>query len=171
MVWISRQGTGGNFYMKWNKICCIAAALFLSGILLEQNGEAAEAIAPVSLEQCVDMALQQNLTVQMAQDDADKALASVKSAKGATGLSINAANTDYWKKTTSSTHPNNTPSAPFSLVTNQVTMSLPIYNGGKMEKSVDAAVLSYANAQENQKISDAQIKYQTTVDYYKVCCR
>lgn len=154
--------------MKWNKIGRLAVISFFSLILLGRNGEAAETAAPISLEQCVDMALQQNLTVQMAKDDADKALASVKTAKGATGLTINAANTDYWKKTTSSTHPNNSPSAPFSLVTNQITMSLPIYNGGKMEKSVDAAVLGYANAQENQKISDAQIKYQTTVDYYKV---
>jgi len=155
--------------MKLHQTGLVMSLLIFSFFAIENIGQAEEQpVQQLSLENCVDMALQKNLTVQMSQSDMDKSFALVKSAKGANGLSVNVVNSDYWKKTTSSSHPNQASGDPFTLVTNQIAFTLPLYNGGKMEKTVDAAVVAYDTAKRNQEISKSQIKYQTTVDYYRV---
>jgi outer membrane protein len=154
--------------MKLNQTGLMWAILIFSFFAIENIGQAEAPAQQLSLENCVSMALQENLNVQMSQSDMDKSFALVKSAKGANGISVNVVNSDYWKRTTSSTQPDEASGDPFTLVTNQIAFTLPLYNGGKMEKTVDAAVIAYDTAKRNREISKAQIKYQTTVDYYKV---
>ncbi len=121
----------------------------------------------LSLQECLDQALQKNLTIQMTQSDADQAKETLNAAKSSNGISVQAVNTDYWKRPNSSTDPNSVADT-MTLVTNQIAFSLPLYTGGKNENTIKAAFFSYDTAQKNREISREQIKYQTTVAYYKV---
>lgn len=141
----------------------------LLGICLAVQTSVGFAAARVlTLQDCIGQALNENLAIQMTQSDVEKTHQAVKAAKSGEGVSVQAVNTDYWKRAASSHNPNTASDSPTTVVSDQLVFSLPIYTGGKAQQTVNAAILSYETAQNNWQLSRQQTKYQTTVAYYHV---
>ena len=108
-----RIGTGSALALGlWITLCSTAAF--------------AQTLTP---EEAVNMALEKHLDIKMAANSEKQAEYALKSAKGTNGVSIDASNTSYFKKTHSSDADNST----------GLTLSLPLYSGGKNEANIAIA--------------------------------
>ena len=108
-----RIGTGSALALGlWITLCSTAAL--------------AQTLTP---EEAVNMALEKHLDIKMAANSEKQAEYALKSAKGTNGVSIDASNTSYFKKTHSSDADNST----------GLTLSLPLYSGGKNEANIAIA--------------------------------
>ena len=121
--------------------------------------------ADLSLQQAINMALEQNTSLRITQKSEDKAEAAVREAKGNDGISISASdNLTVSKSTDSSRNSSN------SL---GLSASYPLYTGGKNQASIDsselglrAAVLMTQRARETLKL-DVVKAYYTALESKK----
>ncbi len=85
--------------------------------------------APLTAEEAVALALANHLDIKKAVNSQQQADEALRSAKGAKGLSIDASNTAYLKTAGQSDADNST----------DLTLSIPLYSGGKHEANIDIA--------------------------------
>ena len=138
--------------------------LALAGILLAACPSWGSC-ADLSLQQAINMALEQNTSLRITQKSEDKAEAAVREAKGNNGISISASdNLTVSKSTDSSRNSSN------SL---GLSASYPLYTGGKNQASIDsselglrAAVLMTQRARETLKL-DVVKAYYTALESKK----
>ncbi|MBR2215915.1 MAG: TolC family protein [Selenomonadaceae bacterium] len=114
--------------------------------------------ASLSLQQAIDMALQQNTALRVTQKGEDTAAATLKSAKGTNGVSASLSDSLSVSKDSDSDRASSN-----SL---SVSASLPLYSGGKNqariesgEIGVDAARLTTQRAQEDLKLNVIKAYY------------
>lgn len=114
--------------------------------------------ADLSLQQAVNMALEQNTSLRITQKAEDKAEAAVREAKGNNGISLSASDSLSVSKSTDSDR-----SSSNSL---GLSASYPIYTGGKNQASIDsselglrAAVLKTQRARETLKLDVVKAYY------------
>ena len=116
--------------------------------------------ASLSLDQAVDMALNQNMEIQIAAKNEDEAAANVLAAKGANGISVSA-------KTAFSI--SNGADKSFSRGnSNTVTATLPIYTGGANELTIENKDSDYVSSQLGTLRTKENIKLSTIQAYYNV---
>jgi len=127
------------------------AITVLTGMLLLQcvgTGSAAE----LSLDQAVKLALEQNIELRITEKGIDTAKADLKSARGANSFNVNANAGINTNKTQDS--------ARTDSASEKISVTLPIYNGGKTRANirsgkigVDAAELQTARKREDVRLS------------------
>lgn len=133
------------------------AGVALAGILL-MGCPLVGSCADLSLQQAINMALEQNTSLRITQKAEDKAEAAVREAKGNNGISVSASDSLGISKSSDSDR-NSSNSLGFSA-------SYPIYTGGKNEASIDsseiglrAAVLATQRARETLKLDVIKAYY------------
>lgn len=104
------------------------------------------------------MALENHLDIKKALSSEKKAEYALESTKGAQGLSIDASNTFYLKRVSDSA--NNS--------TSNLTLSLPLYTGGKNEGNIEIAKTDVSMAGLSLLKTRQDVKLNTTAAYYDV---
>ena len=116
----------------------------------------------LSLDDCVNLALESNPTVKIAEVSKEKALWGVKQAEAGKGLQVDLVQEDE-RTTAPPTWVNAAayPNVPaYNLFVNKVELSLPIYSGGKLETKIKMAKLD----QKISIINTETVKQQLILD-------
>lgn len=140
------------------KECLIKMMAIMTGCLL--FNATVGYCADLSLDQAVDMALSNNYDIKIAQKDKETADAELEEAKGANRLSLTASSSLGISDT------NNLGTSRSN--SNEISMSMPLYTGGKNELKIDRAKdeitakeLNFARTKETTVLS-------TISDYYDI---
>jgi len=116
--------------------------------------------AALSLDEAVNMALEQNTEIKIAAKGEEKAMANVDAAKGANGFSVgmtaSLAIADGATKDFSRTN------------TNNIAASLPIYTGGANELAIENKELALVSSRLNTVRTRENIKLDTVKAYYDI---
>ena len=144
----------------------VRGMIVLAVLLLSLGHSALAAPAELTLSECISLALKNNSSLKMAEDDTKSNFWAVHEAQGNKGLSLNFKHTDTRSKSAASADTAGKPAS--DLFTNQVILSLPLYSGGKYENLEDVAKLNYKVAELNMAATKQQIKFTTTSSYYQV---
>lgn len=119
---------------------------------------AAGSCADLSLQQAIQMALEQNTSLRITQKAEDKAEAALREAKGNRGVSVSASDSLSVSKSSDSDR-----SSSNSLGLNA---SYPIYTGGKNEASVDSSELGVRSAILSTQRARETLKLDVIKAYY-----
>ncbi|SDE48222.1 TolC family protein [Sporomusa acidovorans] len=113
---------------------------------------------PLTVEQAVNMALENHLDIKKAVNSEKQAEYALESAKGSRGFSIDASNTFYLKRIN---YPANSSSS-------AITLSLPLYTGGKNEGNIEIAKTDLTIAGLSLLKTKQDVKLNTITAYYDV---
>lgn len=111
----------------------------------------------LTVEQAVNMALENHLDIKKAINSEKQAEYALQSTKGSRGISIDASNTFYLKRID---YPANSSSA--------ITLSLPLYSGGKNEGNIEIAKTDLTIAGLTLLKTKQDVKLNTISAYYDV---
>lgn len=141
----------------------LTGSLMLGGI----SAVSAEEAVNMTLDNSVQMALQNNRTIKQSAYDTDSARWVLKQAKGAKGLTVSwqtnayAVGGDSYDKLGRD-----------SSYGNVVEASIPLYSGGRLENNIKSSEIGVDISDLNLENTKQQIKLTTTTDYYKILqCR
>lgn len=136
------------------KMRAVLAALAACGIL--SAGTALAAPVELTLEDSVNLALENNPQVKIAMLDEMKAEASLDEAEANRGFTLG-----YVHNAGRSKMEGNS----FS---NGLTLSLPLYTGGRLENAIDAAEIALESAKLGVNDTRQQLRMDTTNSYYSI---
>lgn len=128
------------------------------GVLLLASWPSAGNCADLSLQQAINMALEQNTSLRITQKAEDKADAQLREAKGNNGVSLSASDSLSISKSSDSDR-----SSSNSLGMNA---KLPIYTGGKNEASIDSSELGLRSAVLTTQRARETLKLDVIRAYY-----
>ncbi|CUH96869.1 putative secreted protein [Propionispora sp. 2/2-37] len=114
--------------------------------------------APLSLEEAINMALENHLDIKMAENEQKQAKYELKSTQGSQGLSVDASNTLYLKKVNDSASTSNS----------DISLSLPLYTGGKNEGNVEIAKNDVTIAELNLLKTKQDVRLKAVTAYLDV---
>lgn len=140
------------------KMRAALAALAACGIL--SAGTAFAAPVELTLEESVNLALENNPSVKIAMLNEKKAEASLDEAKGNRGFTIG-----YNYNMSRSKHEG---ISAFNEFTNSFGLSIPLYTGGKLEGAVDTAKLALESSRLGVADTRQQLRMNTTNSYYTI---
>ena len=146
----------------------IATAL-LSGTLFfgGMNFASAEQVVDLTLDNSIQMAMQNNRTIKQSAFDTDSARWALKEAKGQKGLSFTW-NTQAYAVGGKTYDLQNRDSS----YTNVISASMPIYSGGQLENNIKGKTIGVDISDLNLEDTKQQVKYSTTEGYFKILqCR
>jgi outer membrane protein TolC len=125
--------------------------------------------APIelSLDESVALALKNNPEIKIANSDRTKSYWAVKEAKAGKGLAVDYTHADERYKTPPS-YLNGYKYVWTTNFENELTLSLPIYSGGKLESQIDQAKLNLQVADLNVEAIKQQLKQSITTYYFNV---
>jgi TolC family type I secretion outer membrane protein len=123
--------------------------------------------APVelSLDDSVALTLRNNPTIKIAEAGKQKSLWGIDQAEAGKGFVLNYTHVDQRYDTPVAT------GAPFTIqnnFSNQLSLSLPIYSGGRLEGLIDQAKLNYKVSDLNVDATKQQLKLSATTSYFNV---
>jgi outer membrane protein TolC len=114
--------------------------------------------APLTVEQAVNMALENHLDIKKAINSEKQAEYALQSTKGSKGISIDASNTFYLNRI----------NYPGNSSTSAITLSLPLYSGGKNEGNIAIAKTDVTIAGLSLLKTRQDVKLNTLSAYYDV---
>jgi len=114
--------------------------------------------APLTVEQAVNMALENHLDIKIAINSEKQAEYALQSTQGSRGISIDTSNTFYLKQ------------IHYSAATSSsaITLSLPLYSGGKNEGNIEIAKTDVTIAGLSLLKTKQDVKFKTISAYYDV---
>ncbi|WP_094606087.1 hypothetical protein SPSIL_007570 [Sporomusa silvacetica DSM 10669] len=113
---------------------------------------------PLTVEQAVTMALENHLDIKKAINSEKQAEYALQSTQGSKGISIDASNTFYLKRI----------NYPANSSTSAITLSLPLYSGGKNEGNIAIAKTDVTIAGLSLLKTRQDVKLNTLSAYYDV---
>lgn len=114
--------------------------------------------APLSVEQAVQMAMENHLDIKIAEKNGEQAKYALQSTEGSQKISVDASNTFYLKQLRYPAQTNST----------ALTLSLPLYSGGKNEGNIEIAKTDVAIAGLDLLRTKQDVKLKTVSAYYDV---
>jgi TolC family type I secretion outer membrane protein len=140
------------------------AILLSGGFLLCNTAWAAAAPVTLSLNESIALALRNNPSIKMAESDKEKAAWYIQQENGGKAPSLTLNHADERGKT----NPLTGGGVVGDLFSSNVSLSLPLYTGGKAEGNIAAARESYKAADATLERTKQQIVYSATSGYYTV---
>ncbi|MDD4600047.1 Outer membrane protein TolC [bioreactor metagenome] len=129
-------------------------AVITLGLMLFQNTFALAAPIQLSLQESVNLALQNNSTIKIASKDKEQSEWSVSEAKAGRMPTVSLGSNYSFRNGGENS--------------NSLKMSLPLYTGGRTEAKIDQAKLGVVSADLDVKKAQQQLVLDTTADYYSV---
>ena len=122
----------------------------------------------LTLDDSIALAFKNNPAPQIAEAYREQAAWAVKDAQASKGFTV-----DFTHKDMRSTSPLSWMStlaaiSPYNYFSNQLTISLPLYTGGKLENTIEQAKLNYKVSELELTTTKQELKLNTTVGYYNV---
>lgn len=114
--------------------------------------------APLTVEQAVNMALENHLDIKKAMNSEKQAEYAFQSTQGSKGLSIEASNTFYLNRI----------NYPANSSTSAITLTLPLYTGGKNEGNIAIAKTDVTIAGLSLLKTKQNVRLNTVAAYYDV---
>jgi len=114
--------------------------------------------APLTVEQAVNMAFENHLDIKKAINSETQARYTLESTQGSQGVSVDASNTFYLKRI----------DYPGSSSTSAITVSIPLYTGGKNEGNIEIAKTDVTIAGLSLLKTRQDVKLETISAYYDV---
>lgn len=149
-----------------NRLTRPFAVLSMAGLLCLSLAAPAAAREALSLQDCIQFALQTNAAAKIAASNSDKAQWAIKEAQGAKNFSVSLTHVE--KRYDPTLGVSDTYNNQFS---NQAALTLPLYTGGKLEgkisqarHSADIASLALDNTRQ-QLVLDTTAAYYTVLQY------
>lgn len=138
---------------------CTLARAFVSIFMLFILGQTVSATPiELSLVDCIAFALENNPAMKIAENDQEKYRWAVKQAQAGNNMSLSLSHTDnrynnyfYYNK-----------------FDNQISLTLPVYSGGKLENQIDQAKINLTIAEFNREATKQQLKLSATTAYFDV---
>lgn len=124
----------------------------------------------LTLDDSISLAFKNNQTLQIAEINLDKARWGIDQATGSKGFNVSFNHMDE----RSNQNPYPSLADPMFVVpiynmhTDQLSVSLPLYTGGKLEGAIDQAKLNYQVAELTVDATKEQLKLSATAAYYSV---
>lgn len=146
----------------------ITAVLLTGSLMLGGIGTvSAEEAVNLTLDNSVQMALQNNRTIKQSAYDTDSARWALKQAKGAKGLSVSWQTKAY--AVGGDTYDAQGRDSDYA---NVVEASIPLYTGGRLENNIKSGKIGVDISDLNLENTKQQVKLTTTTDYYRILqCR
>ena len=139
--------------MRIGKMKCMAL-LAAAALLAPIHADA----AALSLQQAIDMALAQNTSLRVTQEAEEKASAELSQAKGDKGVSVSASGD---VDASHSLHSNSK-----SGLSGNVSASLPLYSGGKLDNAIKSGELGVVSAMMDTERERQELRYNVIKAYY-----
>ena len=134
-------------------------------IFMATNQSVFAAPVTLSLDESIDMALKNNYDIKYAKSAREKSYWVVEETKKNKKVSVDFAHTDQRYNSLSSVSSEYTYTNNFD---NRVTLSLPIYSGGKLESQIDKAKLDLKVADLDIYVAKQQLKGDVVTNYFTV---
>ncbi|SDE48364.1 TolC family protein [Sporomusa acidovorans] len=151
-----------NWHKKFKKyVCKVIGTVFVGLVLTQPVGAAPIAL---SLEDSLALALQNNADVKIAESFRDKAYWAIKQARANKNISISLTHTDTYYSVPvdiSGYYSNN-------YFANALSLSLPLYSGGKLETQIEQALRDAKVAELNLTAAKQQLRQNVTTSYFNV---
>lgn len=122
----------------------------------------------LSLENCIVMALTNNPAIKISATGKEKASWAVKQAEAGKGLTIEFTHTTLRSDMPKSFMPTLAPISAYNYFKNQLSASVPIYSGGKLESDITQASLNQKFSKLQLEVTKQQLTLDTTTTYYQV---
>ena len=145
---------------KRNRLAGRIASALIGGCLLASTAFAAP--YELTLEESIRLALTNNPAIKVAEADKDKAAWAVKEAKSGKAPTISLQHNSV------RSDPNKYSAGAGNSFSNSVSLSLPLYTGGKLESAIDQAKLGSESAVVGVEKTKQQIRLDATSAYYNV---
>lgn len=116
------------------------------------------ACADLSLQQAINLALQQNMSIKITQKSEETAEAALRQAKGAKGFAVTASGGYTATKTDDEQMKNS--------LTGSVTAKLPLYTGGKTENTIQSSEIGLKAASLTTERQREDIRFSVIKAYY-----
>ncbi|MDR3592283.1 MAG: TolC family protein [Negativicutes bacterium] len=143
------------------------AAVVAGGIFLANSACVLAAPVELSLDDSIALTLKNNPTIKIAEAGKQKSLWGIDQAEAGKGFVLNYNHVD--KRYDTPPSPNGSSTYTYTnLFNNQLSLSLPIYTGGKLEGLIDQAKLSYKVSDLNVDATKQQLKLNATTYYFNV---
>jgi outer membrane protein len=132
------------------------------------NHSALAAPIELSLDDSIALALQNNPDITIAKSGREKLSWAIEQAKADKGFNLSFAHSDRRYNSPPSYITSLTQYAYYTKFDNQVSLSLPVYSGGKLESQIDQAKLNLKVADLNIDATMQQLKQSVTTCYFNV---
>lgn len=146
----------------------VTAVLLTGSLMIGGIGTvSAEEAVNLTLENSVQMALQNNRTIKQSAYDTDSARWALKQAQGAKGVTVSWQTNAY--AVGGDTYDKQGRDSDYG---NVVEASIPLYSGGRLENNIKSGKIGVDISDLNLENTKQQVKLTTTTDYYKILqCR
>jgi len=135
------------------------AAVLTVGFLVLNTAVVLATPVELSLDDSIMMALQNNPAIKIADADRDSAEWSISEAKGAKKPTVSLNHSDTRAKSLSNTG---------NSFTNKISLSLPLYTGGKAEAGIEQAKINLKVNDLTVENSKQQVKLDATTGYFTI---
>ena len=116
--------------------------------------------ADLSVQEAVDLALEQNTSIKITQKGEDTAKAALKSARGANSFAVTASGSLNTSRTDGESRQDTSSAG--------LTAKLPIYTGGKNEAAIDSAAIGIDSSRLQTERKREDIRLDVIKAYYDV---
>lgn len=122
----------------------------------------------LSLDASIALTYKNNPALQIAEARQEQSAWALKEAQTNKDVSIDYTHTDMRSNSPPTWWPSLAAVSPYNYFSNQVTASLPLYTGGKVENAIKQAKLSHKVSQLEITATKQQLKLEASNGYYKV---
>ena len=145
-------------FLKKQSFFLLITLFFCQNVSAETN---------LSLDNSVALALKNDPFLQAVEAQKEQAGWGVKEAKSSKGLSLDFEHTDMrstaphtWQATLEAI-------SPYGYYSNEVSATIPLYTGGRLENTIDQAKLSLNTAELEINVTEQKLKLETELKYYE----
>ncbi len=122
----------------------------------------------LSLDNSIALTYKNNPMLQIVEARKEQAVWALREAQTGKDVSIDYTHTDMRSNSPPSWVPSLAAVSPYNYFSNQITASIPLYTGGKVENAIEQAKLSLKVSQLEIAATKQQLKLETSMGYYNV---
>jgi len=122
----------------------------------------------LTLDDSIALAFKNNPSLQIVEARNEQAVWAIKEVQTNKDVSIDYTHTDRRSTAPPTWSPSLAAVSPYNYFSNQITASIPIYTGGKIENSIEQAKLSHKMSELEITATKQHLKLETSTGYYNV---
>ncbi|MEN6620690.1 MAG: TolC family protein [Smithella sp.] len=146
--------------------CKIAFLSLLATIVLYQSALAQP--TELTLDDSIALAFKNNPSLQIVEARKEQAAWAIKEVQTNKDVSIDYTHTDRRSTAPPTWSPSLAAVSPYNYFSNQITASIPLYTGGKIENAIDQARMSHKISELEIAATKQQLTLETSTGYYNV---
>lgn len=122
----------------------------------------------LTLDDSIALAFKNNPSLQIVEARKEQAIWAIKEVQTNKDVSIDYVHTDRRSTATPTWSPSLAAVSPYNYFSNQITASIPLYTGGKVENAIEQAKLNHKVSELEISSTKQDLKLETSTKYYDV---